>query len=697
MRATLRALAALCCASSLASTSLLFAQEPETTELVPQDLVQAPATPTPLPPRRPELELPETTVVGAPSGIGSQGGAAPGNTLLTTPNLTPTELSQTGSSVSVITAEQIAQRKQIMVAEVLRGLPGVQVVQNGGPGGTTSVFLRGSASEQTKVLLDGIPINDPTSPGRGFDFSNMTVDNIERIEVIRGPQSTLYGSDAIGGVINIITKKGQGPMSTRVSSQGGAFGTQQYTGNVSGGDEYRYYSIGASYLATDGISAADMRLPGNTEPDGFRLGTLSSRVGWTPTDRFDVDFVLRFNRSTTQIDNGGGPTDNITTFNDDPLAKTLTSQVYTRTAIRHMTIDDFWEQRISYNTVDEDRQTKDAFSFFEPIFGPSPVQHFAGTTQFIDWRHNIFLHETNTVTFGTVYQQENLLGDAPRGLRDTAFYAQDQIKLWDRWFTTLGVRNDAYSVAGPATTYRATSLYRFQRTQTALRGSIGSGFKAPTIFQLFAPTFGNTSLRPERSEGWDIGVEQPMADGKLVVGAAYFQNTYQDLINTPFTGVTFGFANFGPYTNIDRAFAAGTELSAAWNPTPVTTVTLSYTNLDARNLVTGRRLLRRPSDQLNVNWNRKLLNNRANLNFNTLYVSGRADEDFNGPPDPVTGGGTPVTLPSYIVVNVAGSYDVNRNLQVFGRIDNLFDQRYEQVFGFGTMPISFYGGLTLTR
>ncbi|MEO2021507.1 MAG: TonB-dependent receptor plug domain-containing protein, partial [Pirellulaceae bacterium] len=224
----------------------------------------------------PIVELPETVVPGRPSPF-------PANPLSTgtllTPNRSETDANRVGSSYTVINEAEITQTRQSSVAEVLRGKLGLDVVRSGGSGGATSIFLRGANSQHTKVLMDGIPINDPSHPNRGFDFSSLSADNIERIEVLRGPQSILYGSDALGGVINIITKRGEGPPSIRASGMGGSFGTARTSLSISGGDQASYYSISGGYSHTDGISAASV-LNGNTEPDRHRNGNLSARLGW---------------------------------------------------------------------------------------------------------------------------------------------------------------------------------------------------------------------------------------------------------------------------------------------------------------------------------------------------------------------------------------------------------------------------------
>ncbi|HEX4148875.1 MAG TPA: TonB-dependent receptor plug domain-containing protein, partial [Pirellulales bacterium] len=247
------------------------------------------------PPAQPLTEIPETTVVGQPAGSGAQGNALPGNTVVTTPTRTGTALGEIGSSISVVTAEQIAQRQITTLTDALRELPGVNVVQTGGYGGTTSVFIRGATSEQTKVLLDGIWMNDPSSPGRGFDFSQMSIDNIERIEVIRGPQSSLYGSDAIGGVINIITKRGSGKAQARAGIAEGTLHTQRQWANITGGSQLFNYSLGGSYFGTQNISQADSQLPGNSATNPFSLGNLSSRIGFTPFENLSIDFIVRYN------------------------------------------------------------------------------------------------------------------------------------------------------------------------------------------------------------------------------------------------------------------------------------------------------------------------------------------------------------------------------------------------------------------
>lgn len=653
---------------------------------VPQAMPNPAGTQATPPNEVPLSETPETTVVGQQSNVGAQGGAVSGAQQIETATRTSTPISQVGSSVSVVTSEQIAQRGITSVADALRLLPGVDVVQAGNPGSVTSVFIRGATSEHTKVLLDGIPMNDPITTGRLFDFSALAIDNIERIEIIRGPQSVLYGSDAIGGVINIITVKGKGPWQKRFGAMGGSYGTSRELLSLSGGNSQIYSSWAGSYFDTRGFSSADKRL-GNNEKDAFHLGNLSGRMGWTPYSNLDVDFVFRMNRGDVNIDDTGG------IGQDDPNQKNFTEQIATRTQIRYQGIEELWEQKLSYSTAHHHRQNIDPTDPLHPL--DSFFSRFNGFTQLIDWQHNLLLLDNNTLTFGVSYQQEDgnsrfrgtsffgpFVGNSPtRQLRDAAFYFQDQINIAEQLYMTIGTRQDHYSQAGTASTYRATVLWRMPTTQTAWRGSIGTGFKAPTIFQLYDAFSGEPNLRPEESRGWDVGVEQPLLDGDVVLGGTYFRNDFYDLID-------FNPGNF-LFFNVGRAQSHGAEVSTFFRLTETADATLTYTHLDTRDRATDLPLLRRPRDRMALTLNRKFRDNRLNWNVTFAYVGQRFDRDFTQFPAPR------VVLSKYILLNSAITYDVTPRMQLFVRGDNLTNEVYQEVFGFGTAAISGYGGATI--
>lgn len=624
--------------------------------------------------RSPEIDLlptlPDVIVPGRPNPF-------PANPLnadtVVTPSRSETLLGATGSSVTVVSNEQIAASGQSSVLGVLRGVVGLDVVQQSNPGSVSSVFLRGANSEHTKVLLDGIPLNNPANPTRAFDFGTLTIDNIERIEVVRGPQSVVYGSDAIGGVINIVTKRGEGPASYHASAMGGSFGTHEERVGISGGDRSHYYSFGGSYLQSDGFSSVSRRL-GATESDGYRNASFSGRYGWTPSEMLNVDYVFRYTDADVDID--GFLVDNL-------IRQTRSNQFFNRVQVQSLALDGVIEQKIGFSLTDNSLVDTDPGFFGTP--------RFDGQGRLLDYQANVLLLDndltTHTFTAGADYLHEE--GSPFAGTVQTQHlrgaYLQDSFRVGHRSFSTIGVRWDEHSTAGTAETYRFTQVYAIDETDSRIHGSIGRGFRAPAIAQRFGFA-GNPNLLPEFSKGWDVGFEQRLHEGDLVVDATYFRNDFKDLMQFVFDPLAAN--GFGFLQNVQQASAMGIELTATANLTHSTTATAAYTYTDTEDLFNNRRLLRRPRNKVGLSMHHRCLDERATLNAYFLYASNRQDFD-------ALGGIT--ELADYIVLNLSGTFQLNDSWEAFGRVDNLTDSDYEEVFGFATPGVSGYAGLRYRR
>lgn len=608
--------------------------------------------------------------------------------LVVTANREATAADQVGSSVTVITAEEMAQRQQRTVLDALRAVPALDVVQSGGPGGQASVAIRGAMPEQTLVLIDGVRANDPSTIGGGFDFATLTVDNIERIEVLRGPQSTLYGSDAMGGVIQIITRRGDGRPKGSLSLEGGSFTTLRSSGNLSGSTDLVNYSLGVSRLDTSGISAAGSSY-GNRERDGFHTTSVSTRLGLTPTKQFAFDCSVRFQDERTELDQGGGA------GQDDPNYVSRGQRLYLRSEARLALLEDRWRQTLGLSFTTVDRTYRDDTDPVRPLDLSRGTYY--GQTLAFDWQHVIRLHRTNTLTLGmetreevaeSSYYSESMWGPYDSSFpktsaRTTGYYVQDRIAIGDAWFTTLGVRLDDHSRFGGKGTWRATTSYLIKQTATRLRGSYGTGFKAPSLYQLYEPTYGNRNLSPEKNRGWDAGVEQAFLDGLVEVGFTWFQNDFKDLIE--FDSGTWS------YRNIARAASRGAEVTATLRPTEEMTLRAGYTYTRTEDKSTGEELLRRPEHKVSLNGEYRFLG-KGNAALGITYVGQRADRFF----DPVSYSSQRVSLGGYLLVNLAASWQVNPWLRIHGRIDNLLNRDYEQVKGFGTPGIAGYAGVTVS-
>jgi len=606
-------------------------------------------------------------------------------------------MSEVGSSVTLITHEEIESRQAVHLLDVLRGVPGLDVVRSGGLGQQASVFLRGANSGHTLVLVDGIEVNDPSNPGRSFDFATLPVENIERIEIVRGPGSTLYGSDAMGGVIHIITRRGAGKPSGRLSAEAGSFKTYQGKFNVQGGTDRVNYSVAGALLTSEGISAAGTDY-GNREKDGYERKSASLRLGLTPTDDLDLDLFFRTVDADADLDTFAGP------YGDDPNNTFDTRSTYFRAQAHLFLFDRFWEQTLGFSLTDYDRSNSDDPDADHP-FDSIRTQYDSQLAK-VDWQHNLALNQANTLTFGADYEEEtaessdyrtyldwwsglptsSLNEFSEKSARIAGYYLQDQVRLGDGFVATAGLRMDDHSRFGSHTTWRLTASYLVEATGTQFKATYGTAFKAPTLAQLYENSVwvsGNLELSPEESRGWDVGVEQAFWEDRASFGVTWFENRFDKLINTLYNPATFKYE----YENIDKARTQGVELTLSVRPLDALTVAAGYTYTDTENCATGDELLRRPRNKYSLVLNYRLPKH-GEVNLDIIHVDERDDidsEDWS----------QIKTLAAYTVVNLAASYDVTENFRLTGRVENLFDEDYEEVSGFGTPGIAGYLGASL--
>jgi len=581
--------------------------------------------------------------------------------VVVTANRIPTPASEVGSSVSVITSDDLEREQVPLVSDALRYVPSVNVTRSGGPGQITSVFTRGADSDHTLVLIDGIEANDPTSPSRAFDFSTLTVDDIDRIEVICGPQSTLWGSNAIGGVINIVTKRGEGPPSGYFYNEDGSFNTYREGFGVSGGNKAVNYSLSLSQQDSQGIPAADAKF-GNTTPDGYLISTVAEKVGWNISDQLEVDFISRYQYSDVGIDDGGGPKEN------DPFRQLRNNEAFFSLQPHVKLFDGKWLQtyRLSYTYYDR----QDTY--------PADPSHLNGGLAKLDWQNDFQVSQNQTVTAGLVLGQENLnaTGIEHKTNEQTAGYLQDAVSFNKSLFLTGGVRYDSFRSGGQDLTYRFTGAYIFP-THTTVRGSYGTGFKVPTLSDLYA-SYGSPTLKPEKSEGLDGGIEQSFLHDRLIASATYFYNHYRDLID-------YDFAT-NKEENIGRAESQGVELGLTARPWETVSVGVNYTYTNAKDLTTDEDLPRRPPNAVSAQatWD---YSRKGQITAGLVYESNRPDID------PTTF--APSHVPAYIVVNLATTYRLTDYAMLTLRMDNLFNEHYEEVDGFGEPGFAMYGGFKL--
>jgi len=602
--------------------------------------------------------LPAWAAGGAPGGD-----AEPLQLVVVSATRIPTPQLDLASSVTVVTAEDIAAQQQRTIADVLRNIPGLNLVQQGGPGSVTSVFMRGTSSNHTKVLIDGIDVSDPSNANAAFDFGQLLTQDIERIEVLRGPQSGLYGSDAIGGVINVITRSGSGPMKLAASIEGGSFDSFNQTAGLSGSQDTFRYSANVAHLHSGATPVTPPDLLGPGEPrhdDYYDNFTVSTKLGLEVAPSFDLGLVARY--TSTHLHYTG---EDFSTFPALPAAQqseSNTDEYYGRATAHLVSLAGALDQTLGAAFMRNQTAT------LQP---QTPEGLNTGERVKVDWQGAVRLAAAETLLLGLEDARDEISQPLSASTRIDSGYAELQSQLGEHWFSALNVRYDDNDRFGSKVTYRVAPAWVSQASGTKLKASVGSGFKAPTLSELFQDFpqflfFANPNLRPESSVGYDAGIEQDLAGNRLRVGATWYHNRIRDLITTDVTATT--------WANVGRATTYGVESFIAWQAARQLALRLDYTYTEASDELAHQELLRRPKHKgtLNVSWRPR---EALLLDLSVLSVSTWVDgnRDFSIPR---------LDAPGYTAVNLAAAFDLTRTFTVFGRLDNLLDRRYENPVGF---------------
>jgi vitamin B12 transporter len=610
--------------------------------------------------------------------------------VVVTANRAATPADRVGQSVTVLTESQIQQDQETSLSDILDRTPGVTVVRNGGPGETTSVFIRGAESDQTVTLVDGVKLNDPTDPGTGYDFANLIAGDIARVEVLRGPQSTLYGSQAIGAVINIITPDATRPLEANLRAEGGSFGEAFVSGGAGGKDGPATWRLGGYSEESKSIPCFDETL-GGRRPCAYHTDGLTGRFRYDLTPNLQFDERAYYSWSRADFDGYDTPTG---AFGDDGEYG-HTQQWIDYTGVNLSLFDGRLKNRLAYeySAIDHDNQDPNQPANLGVPTTTTFVAH--GRTDTIEYEGSFAIAPGWQAVFGAQSERSSMVAwspayePAPDRAHQTlnSGYGQVSGEVLPGLTLTGGVRYDDQTTVGGHVTGQASAAWRLNDGNTIVRASFGQGFKAPSLYQLYSE-YGNLALRPEQANGWDLGVEQHFADGRVVVQATVFNRDTRDLIEfVSCYGITTGgcAANTsgGYYDNIARAHAEGVETQASWRATDRLTFSANYTYDHTEDQSTGLQLARRPQDTANLDagyvWPIKLRTDLA-----VRYAGDSWDDDAHAFP-----------LKAYTLFDVRASYPLRPGIELYARIENLADQHYETTYQYGSPGRAAYAGVRL--
>jgi len=592
------------------------------------------------------------------------------------------------NSITIIDSADISNRNKINVFELLKTEYGVSYTTQGPQGTLSNISIRGGDVGNTVVMIDGIKMNLTSDPANVYDFASLTVESIDRIEILRGPQSMLYGSDALSGVVNIISKKGNGKPLFSLVAEGGSYNTFKGALGVSGSSNAFNYNLSFGRTQSEGFSAASEKY-GNREKDGYEGNNFVSRFGFDFNDDTFLNLFVRFTKSDADYDRNGGE------FGDDPTYNYNQEEFVTRAETGFNTIVGLWDQKVGLSFYRSIRKYKYDSTLYNPDISRSL---YDGKRFKFDWLNTFNLPLNNFLTFGfdaeldqSTSQFYLLSSFGPfesiipkSNVSIVGVYLQDQVEFFNSFFATGGIRFDNHEKFGSAFTYRFAPAYIIWETGTKIKATVGTGFKAPSIFYLYDPFFGNDSLKPERSFGWDIGIEQFFWSKGVTIGATYFYNNFTDLIGTD--------ENFKSI-NINEAETKGIEAYIITNISDDLLIKFNYTYLQTEDkgegsVDKGMQLLRRPRNKAALITSYDFLK-RANITIEIIYNDIRDDKNFSTFP------ATRLTLSSYTLLNIAAQFNILNWLTVTGRVDNLLNVDYEDIYGYATPGLSGYAGVKI--
>lgn len=583
-----------------------------------------------------------------------------------------------GTAVSVVTASEIGAQQARTGTDVLRSLPGVSISQQGGPGSLAVARIRGAESNHTLVIVDGVEVNSAIDGL--YDFSNLATADIERIEVLRGPHSGLYGSGALGGVINIVTKSGKGPLTLMAEGEAGSFKTRGGRTGISGGTDTAWGSFMVSSLKTSGIDVS----PIGHERDGSKLETLSLKGGVRPFENLTIRGSFRSSRLHSEFDDFSFDLPGYQMAVDAPFSSD--NEMWSGRIESELSLfDDAWTQQIFVASSERDF---DALSFSRSRLIDETTKYGYQTTVRIGEKAGAVRHFLT----GLIERQEEAFDQptaanfhAERGR--TSLAGEVRGEYFDVLHLGASVRQDRNEVFDDTTDWRVTGSLKVPRTPFRLHASYGTGTKLPSFIELYG-TFlryvPNPDLRPETSRGWDAGIETTFLGGRGIVDLTYFKTDLSDEI-------TEDYSNFPEITSVNldgKSRRKGLEASGRLQLVDGVLLGAAYTWLDAFD-DKGLRELRRPEHQARFDIDWRFAGGRARLNLAAIYNGRMLDNAFlDGPPFSER-----FTLDDYWLLRLSGSYEIAKGIEMFGRVENLLDQDYQEVFGYASAGVAAYAGM----